>query len=143
MNIEEQIKNYISSQPEPKRAEMQELHQLMLKVLPKCKLWFDDGASDGNKAAINPTIGYGFQTLKYANGSTRDFFQVGLSANKTGISVYIIGMKDKALLAKAYGKKLGKASVTGYCIKFKTLKEIDKGILESAIRAGIENSKEG
>lgn len=143
MSVQEEIKKNIASQPEPKRSEMQELHQLMLKVLPKCKLWFDDGASDGNKAAINPTIGYGLQTLKYANGSTRDFFQIGLSANKTGISVYIIGIKDKALLAKAYGKKLGKASVTGYCIKFKTLKDINKEILEAAIKAGIENSKEG
>lgn len=143
MTVQDQIKSHISSQSEPKRTEMQELHQLMVKILPKCKLWFDDGASDGNRAAINPTIGYGIQTLKYANGSTRDFFQIGLSANKTGISVYIIGIKDKALLAKAYGKKLGKASVTGYCIKFKTLKDINKEILEAAIKAGIENSKEG
>ena len=142
MTVQEQIKNNISSQPEPKRAEMQELHQLILKVLPKCKLWFDDGTSDGTKAAINPTIGYGQQTLKYANGATKEFFQVGLSANKTGISLYIIGIKDKTLLAKTYGKKLGKASVTGYCIKFKTLKDINKEILEEAIRAGIENSKE-
>lgn len=142
MTVQDQIKSHISSQSEPKRTEMQELHQLMVKILPKCKLWFDDGASDGNRAAINPTIGYGIQTLKYANGSTRDFFQIGLSANKTGISVYIIGIKDKALLAKAYGKKLGKASVTGYCIKFKTLKDINKEVLEAAIKAGIENSKE-
>lgn len=142
MTVQDQIKSHISSQSEPKRTEMQELHQLMVKILPKCKLWFDDGASDGNRAAINPTIGYGIQTLKYANGSTKEFFQIGLSANKTGISVYIIGIKDKSLLAKSFGKKLGKASVTGYCIKFKTLKDINKEVLEAAIKAGIENSKE-
>lgn len=141
MTVQDQIKSHISSQSEPKRTEMQELHQLMVKILPKCKLWFDDGASDGNRAAINPTIGYGIQTLKYANGSTKEFFQIGLSANKTGISVYIIGIKDKSLLAKSFGKKLGKASVTGYCIKFKTLKDINKEVLEAAIKAGIENSK--
>ena len=27
MNIKEQIKQYIASQPEPKRSDMQELHQ--------------------------------------------------------------------------------------------------------------------
>ncbi len=61
-----------------------------------------------------------------------------MSANKTGISVYIIGIKDKTYLAKTYGKKLGKASVTGYCIKFKTLKDINIDILKDAIRYGGE-----
>jgi hypothetical protein len=59
-----------------------------------------------------------------------------LSANKTGISVYILGVKDKTYLAKTYGEKLGKASVTGYCIKFKTLKDINIDILEAAIKYG-------
>ncbi len=27
MNVQEQIKEYITSQPEPKRSDMQELHQ--------------------------------------------------------------------------------------------------------------------
>ena len=36
MNVQKQIKEYITSQPEPKRGEMQELHQHILQVLPKC-----------------------------------------------------------------------------------------------------------
>ena len=67
------------------------------------------------------------------------WFQIGISANKTGISVYILGIKDKEYLARTFGKKLGKASVSGYCIKFKTLKDIDIDILEAAIRYGFEN----
>ena len=81
-------------------------------------------------------------TIKYADGTTREFYQIGLSANKTGISVYILGIKDKTYLAKTYGKKLGKASVTGYCIKFKTLKDINIDILEAAIRYGVEAQNE-
>jgi hypothetical protein len=138
MNAQEQIKKYIASQPEPKRSEMQELHELMLRVLPGCKLWFDNGINSEGKTVSNPTIGYGSHTIKYADGKTRDFFQIGLSGNKTGISVYIIGIKDKAYLAQTYGEKLGKASVTGYCIKFKTLKDINIDILEAAIRYGGE-----
>ena len=65
-------------------------------------------------------------------------YQIGLSANTTGISVYIMGINDKTYLTKTYGKKLGKASVTGYCIKFKTLKDINIEILEAAIRYGFE-----
>jgi hypothetical protein len=136
MNVQEQIKNYITSQPEPKRSEMQELHQRTLQVLPKCKLWFEDGKNSEGKIVSNPNIGYGSYTIKYADGKTREFFQIGLSANTTGISVYIMGIRDKTYLAETYGKKLGKASVTGYCIKFKTLKDINIDILEAAIRYG-------
>ncbi|HEV7621766.1 MAG TPA: DUF1801 domain-containing protein [Flavisolibacter sp.] len=138
MNIEEQIKKYITSQPEPKRSDMQGLHRIILQVMPACKLWFLDGKNSENKTVSNPNIGYGFQTIEYADGKTREFYQIGISANKTGISVYILGIKDKKYLARAYGKKLGKASVTGYCIKFKTLKDIHIDILEEAIRYGIE-----
>jgi hypothetical protein len=139
MNIEEQIKTYISSQPEPKRSDLQELHRLTLEVLPGCKLWFDEGKNSENKTVSNPTIGYGFQLLKYANGKTREFFQIGISGNNTGISVYILGIEDKTYLAKTYGEKLGKAKVTGYCIRFRTLKDINLDILEAAMRYGAEN----
>src|SRR5436190_22752978 len=140
MNVQEQIKKYVASQSEPKRSDMQELHRFILQVLPGCKLWFLDGRNSENKTVSNPNIGYGFQTIKYADGKTREFYQIGLSANTTGISVYILGINDKTYLAKTYGKKIGKASVTGYCIKFKTLKDINIQILEAAIRFGFENS---
>lgn len=140
MSIQEQIKKYIASQPEPKRSDMQALHQLILQLLPACKLWFDDGKNAENKTVTNPTIGYGLHTIKYANGKTRDFFQIGISANKTGISVYILGIKDKTYLARTYGKKLGKAGVSGYCIKFKTLKDINIDALKEAILYGVEAS---
>jgi hypothetical protein len=141
MNVEEQIKKYINSQPEPKRGDMQELHGRILAVKPACKLWFLDGKNDEGKIVSNPNIGYGLQTMKYADGTTREFYQIGLSANKTGISVYILGIEDKKYLAEAYGKELGKASVTGYCIRFKTLKDINIYTLEDAIRYGFGASE--
>jgi hypothetical protein len=136
MSIPGQIKDYIASQPEIKRSDMKELHRIILKVKPACQLWFLDGKNAEGKIVSNPNIGYGTQTLKYADGKTREFYQIGLSANTSGISVYIMGLGDKAYLAKTYGNKLGKASVTGYCIKFKTLKDIDIEMLEAAIRDG-------
>jgi len=65
-----------------------------------------------------------------------------MSANKTGISVNILGIEDKTYLPQTFGKKLGKASVTGYCIRFKTLKDINMDMLEAAIRYGVENQNE-
>jgi hypothetical protein len=136
MDVAKQIEQNITSQPEPKRSDMQALHQLILQVLPACKLWFFDGKNSEHKTIANPTIGYGFYTIKYANGTTRDFFQIGMSANKTGISVDILGIKDKTYLPQTFGAKIGKASVTGYCIRFKTLKDINVDVLEAAIRYG-------
>jgi len=141
-NVQEQIKKYITSHPEPKRSEMQELHRLTLQVSPACKLWFLDGKNSENKTVSNPNIGYGSYTMKYANGETREFYQIGMSANTTGISVYIMGIKDKTYLGQTFGKKLGKANVTGYCIKFKTLKDINIDVLEAAIRYGFETQNE-
>ena len=138
MNVQGQIKEYITSQPEPKRSDMQELHRLILQVLPGCKLWFLDGKDSAGKTVSNPNIGYGLQTIQYADGKTREFYQIGLSANTSGISVYVLGLNDKTYLAKTYGKKMGKASVSGYCIKFRTVKDINIDILEAAIRSGVE-----
>lgn len=136
MSVEEQIEKHMASQPEPKQSELRELHSLILRVLPGCKLWFDNGINEEGKAVTNPTIGYGFQVLKYADGKTRDFFRIGLSATKTGISVYILGIEDKTFLIETYAKDLGKASVTGYCIKFKKLKDINLDVLSAAIKYG-------
>jgi hypothetical protein len=142
MNLQKQITAYISSLVENKRSEMQTLHQRILQMLPKYKLWFLDGKDDKGKIVSNPNIGYGSYNIKYADGTTKEFYQIGLSANTTGISVYIMGIEDKKYLAKTYGDKLGKASVTGYCIKFKTLKDINIDVLEAAIQYGVEATNE-
>jgi hypothetical protein len=137
MNVQKQIKEYIAAQPEPKCGEMQQLHHMILALMPTCKLWFLDGKDEKGKVVSNPNIGYGSQTIQYAGGKTKDFYQIGISANTTGISVYIIGLDDKKYLAQTFAQKLGKASVTGYCIKFKTLTDIKVDVLKAAIQYGI------
>jgi hypothetical protein len=137
MTTKSEIKNYIASQPEPKRSDLEKLHRLTLKISPRCKLWFSDGKDAKGRIVSNPNIGYGLYTIKYADGKTREFFQIGLSANATGISVYILGLADKKYLSKTYGKKLGRAKITGYCIRFKSLSDIDLPTLTAAIKHGL------
>ncbi|MGE8526256.1 MULTISPECIES: DUF1801 domain-containing protein [Chryseobacterium] len=140
MNTEEQIQEYINSQHEPKRTDMQELHRIILELIPESQLWFLDGKNSEGKTVSNPNIGYGFHTMQYTDGKTRDFYQVGMSANTTGISIYILGIEDKTYLAQTYGEKIGKAGVTGYCIKFKKLKDINIEILQEAIQFGLQQN---
>ena len=141
MSVQEQISKHIASQPKPKCSEMQQLHDLILGVNPGCKQWFLDGRDAKGKVVSNPDIGFGSRNHKYADGTVSEFYQIGMSANKAGISVYILGIEDKKYLAEAYGKELGKATVSGYCIKFKTLKDINTDVLEAAIRFGFEASQ--
>ena len=141
MSVQEEIKQYMDQLPEPKRRDMEALHQHLVKLFPDSKLWFLSGKDDNGKVVSNPNIGYGEQIIKYADGKTKEFYQVGISTNTLGVSVYIMGIDDKNYLPETCGKTIGKASVTGYCIKFKSLKDIHRDVLESAIRFGMSQSK--
>ena len=138
MTVQQQIDEYIASQPQDKRNDMQALHTLITETLPGCKLWFLDGKDEKGKIVSNPNIGYGSYTIKYADGTSKEFYQTGFSANTSGISVYIMGIKDRTWLPQTYGKDIGKASVTGYCIKFKALKDINTDVLKTAILDGVK-----
>jgi len=142
MNTETLIANYISSVPGAKGDDLRALHEVVLKLMPGIELWFVDGKNEEGKTVANPNIGYGRQTLRYANGSTKEFYRVGISANTTGISVYILSIEDRAYLAQTFGSTIGKAGVTGYCIKFKKLTDVNLGVLQEAILCGLEWVKE-
>ena len=137
MTVHAQISDYLAAQPERKRGDMQALHDMMLRVMPDGRLWFLDGKDAGGRVVSNPNIGYGRLTIPYADGRTREFYQIGLSANTAGISVYVMGLDDRTYLAETYGGKLGKATVTGYCIRFSALRSVNLDVLEAAIRDGI------
>ena len=72
-----------------------------------------------------------------------EFYRIGISANTTGISVYVLGLDDKTYLKRTYGASIGKATVTGYCIKFRGLSVIDAGALHAAIRDGMTFQQAG
>jgi hypothetical protein len=141
MEINARIKDFIKCQPEQKQNEMQELHNLILQILPNCKQWYFDGKNENGKQIAHPTIGYGNYTITYKDGSTREFFRIGLLANTTGLAVHIMGLEDKKFLQDKYGKTIGKAKVGSYGITFKSIKDINLEILKEAIyfRAELNN----
>ena len=138
METEGQILHFISLQENAKQQDLLALHELMRSILPTGKLWMEDGKNQNGKVVTNPTIGYGQQTMLLAKGKSREMFQIGISANSSGISIYLIGVRNKLNLAQQFGLKLGKAKVSGYCIKFKQLSDLDLSVLEEAIRLGIQ-----
>lgn len=139
MSVQLQIEEYIAAQPASKADEMRELHRLILDISPDSRLWFLDGKDECGKTVSNPNIGYGSLEIRYANGTNREFYRLGLSANTTGISLYLMGLGDRKYLSQSYGHRLGKARVTGYCVKFKTLRDLDGGVLEEMLRVGLSD----
>lgn len=140
MRIPEQIANYIASLEPLKRAEMQLLDQLIRNIMPGTQLWFLDGKDANGNVVANPNIGYGALQLKNKSGKEKDFYQIGLSANTAGISVYIMGLSDKNYLSNNFAERIGKAHVTSYCIKFKSLSEIDASVMEELIQKVIKQA---
>ena len=129
----ESVDAYLGSHPEPKRTDLYSLHERFTSLFPGSSVSYFDGLDDTGKVVANPTLGYGKHTIEYASGSSKEVFKLGLSANKTGISIYVMGIKDKALLKSLFQDRLGKAKVTGYCIRFGKLADIDVDILMDVI----------
>lgn len=133
MSVAAQIDRYIDGQSSAKSQDLRTLHRRIQEISPDARLWYLDGRNDAGKVVSNPNIGYGSQTISYANGDAREFYRVGLSGNTSGISVYVMGLDDKTYLARTYGPRIGKAKVTGYCIKFKSMKDVELSVLEALI----------
>jgi hypothetical protein len=145
MGVREEIDRYIGAQSQTKRAELLDLHRRILQISPDATLWFLDGRDDSGKVVSNPNIGYGTQTLTYASGASRVFYKVGLSANTSGLSVYVMGLKDKTYLSQTYGSRIGRAKITGYCVSFKSTRDVDLGVFDELVadamgRATVEPS---
>jgi len=143
MDTPERVEEYLASQPEPKQTDLRQLHAHMLAEFPDCRLWFNDGLNEDGKVVANANVGYGAYTIRYADGSSREFYRIGVSANTTGISVYVLGLDDKTYLKRTYGASIGQASVTGYCIRFKNLSVINAEALHAAIRYGMTDQQLG
>src|SRR5262249_55411878 len=123
--------------------ELEDLHRRIVSISPGCKLWFLDGKNEEGRIVSNPNIGYGSIRRTYANGEERDFYRIGLSGNTTGISVYVMGLEDKRYLRDTYGSALGKAKVTGYCIRFKSINDVAIKTLEEVIAKALAGCSSG
>jgi hypothetical protein len=99
-----------------------------------------DGRDGNGKTLGNPSIGYGRQTLTHVDGKNKEIYQIGISKNTSGISVYTMGLAEKTYLNDHYAQGLPKASVTDYCRKFKKLNDVDIAVLGDAILDGLNQA---
>lgn len=77
------------------------------------------------------TIGYGVYRYAYESGRKGEAHTLAFYPRKGKITLYLMDgtARYAALLAK-----LGKHTITGYCVYFKSLKDIDISVLEAIIQ---------
>jgi hypothetical protein len=116
---------YIDMIEEPRRSEIQALHQAIQTAIPNKKPYILSGM-----------IGYGTYHYKYASGREGDWAPVALASQKNYISVYIMASTGERYLAEANAAKFPKASVGKSCIRFKHLADIDLDVLMGLVKQG-------
>ena len=121
------VEDYLAQIDEPRRSDIEKLHSLISKTVPKLQPGVQSGM-----------IGYGTYHYKYESGREGDAPIVGLASNKQYISVYVCGVKDGQYIAERRKGELPKASVGKSCIRFKRLDDIDPKALQSIIKEGAQ-----
>ena len=117
------VEEYLAEIQEPKRSEMVQLDALIRRILP-----------DHERLMFAGIIGYGPFHYKYPSGREGDWYKVGLVANKTGISVYVMAGDKGGYLAEQAKPFLGKAVVGKSCIRFKKLSDLNLFALEELLQ---------
>ena len=113
------------------RGDMKKLHAEIgkaMKGLPvsvwKGKMW---------GGAEQTIIGYG-DIQSGRPGKTVAWFYIGLALQKNYISLYANAVADNQYLGKKYAKRLGKMKIGSASISFKTLENIDLGVLRELLK---------
>lgn len=117
------IDKYLRELPDDVRDDMAALHGALAPVFAGLsqalfvgKFW---GGSD------QEIIGYGAANYTRPNGTSVEWFMVGLAAQKNYLSVYINAVEDRQYLSEKYGHELGKVKVGKASLGFKRLDDID------------------
>lgn len=118
---------YIAMIDEPRRAQIQMLHNLIRKAIPSQKPYI-----------ISGMIGYGSFHYKSVSGREGDWFIIGLASQKNYISVHICTAEKKVYVAEKYKDSFPKAKVGRSCIQFKNPTDIDLEVLKKVIVEGVE-----
>lgn len=117
---------YIAAIDEPRRSQIQQLHDFIQKTVPKLK-----------PVIIYGMIGYGLYPYKSKSGREGEWTTMALASQKNYISVYVsCADKDGIYIAEKYKTQLPKANIGKSCIRFKKVEDIDLAVLKKILLEG-------
>ncbi len=116
---------YIAELEEPRRGQIQQLHDLIRHAAPNLEPHIDTGV-----------IGYGTMHYVYASGREGDCAIIGLASNKRSISLYFSTQAPGGgYLAESYKDRLPAADVGKSCVRFTRLDQVDRTVLREMVKA--------
>lgn len=86
-------------------------------------------------------IGFGDHEYTGASGKPTKWFKAGFSPRKAALSLYLMGGKDAALLAKL-GPTTTSTTMAAGCLYIKKLDDVDQSTLQKLIDKSVKNLKQ-
>lgn len=114
----------IAALPEVRRDSVRRLHELIRATLPDLPV-----------EASGSSIGYGPYHYRYASGREGDTYQVMLAANRSSISLHVLGTDAEGYLAERWADRVGRAKVGKSCVRFGTTEDLDLDAVADLLRA--------
>lgn len=121
-NIFKTPEEYLNSLEDKRKKDVIQLHELIIKTVPKLKPFMIVGM-----------IGYGKFNYKYASGREGDWAIIALASQKNYISLYGCASDGKEYIAEKYKSKLPKANIGRSCIRFKKIEDVDLDIIKEIL----------
>ena len=125
----ELIQEFIDSiDSESMRNDVQELHDLVVKFVPALKPTLD----------FKDTLGYGKYHYKYKTGREGDWYKIGIACRTNTISFHCCGIVDGTYALEKFANKIAKNKKVRCgksCVRFTSLNDINRSVLEELIQA--------
>jgi len=121
------VDDYLASLPDGRREIVTRVHEVVTEAVPDLdvRMW-------------KTFIGYGTYHYRYASGREGEWFPIGLTNNKSYVSLYFCAAEDGEYLAEKNEERLGKVSVGKSCVRFRKLDDLNLDVVaELAQRAAV------
>ncbi len=116
---------YIAALAEPRRTEIQTLHDLIRREAPDLDPYLQAGM-----------LAYGPYHYRYDSKREGDWFRIGLASRKAYISLYVIASGSHGYLAESYKDRLPKADIGKSCVRIKRISDVDMEVVAQLVREG-------
>lgn len=121
------VDEFIASLPDDVRDDIRVLDEAIATAMTGHERVLYEGTFWGGSE--QEIIGYGAIESPRSDGSTVEWFVVGLAVQKNHLSVYISAVEDGQYLSEKYGHELGKVKVGKSSLGFKRADDIEVGSL--------------
>lgn len=117
------VDDFIAGLDDDRRDDIVTLDALIRERMPDAERVLWEGLFWGGSE--QQIIGYDDWSYARRDGSTVDWFRVGLATQKNHISVYLNVTEDGEYLAKRYADRLGKVKIGSAAVSFTRVANVD------------------